>query len=76
MSRIYEYLCVDRFTHDFQHIPQITQEDDSVYGVFGDHKIRPILSQNPDDYLDILGSELSDRIKTQYRWFYDHFNYK
>jgi sulfotransferase len=26
--------------HDFNHVEQITVEDDEVYGVFGDHQIR------------------------------------
>lgn len=76
MSQIYDYLGVDDFEHDFARITQVTQEDDSVYGTFGDHIIRPVVSQNPDDYSDILGAELSSAIKTQYEWFYDYFNYK
>jgi sulfotransferase len=76
MDRIYNYFGLPSYAHNFNNIPQITVEDDEVYGVVGNHKIRPILNQNPDDYLDILGDELSNRIKKQYQWFYEYFNYK
>jgi len=76
LARIYEYLGIDYFDHDFTDVQQITEEDDVVYGVFGDHLVRPVLHTNPDDYTEILGVNMSNRIKNEYSWFYEYFNYK
>jgi sulfotransferase len=76
IKRLYEYLDVDDFTHDFSAIQQTTKEDDSIYGRFGDHAIRPVVSKNDDDYHQILGDGLSNHIRKQYQWFYKYFNYK
>jgi len=40
LNKVYDFFEVERYTHDFSNIQQITQEDDKVHGIFGDHKIR------------------------------------
>jgi sulfotransferase len=75
MNRIYDYLEVNRFTHDFNNITQITQEDDSVYGVYGDHVIKPKLTPVKPDWNDVLGTNVSTWVKNNYSWFYDYFGY-
>lgn len=75
MTRIYEYLRVPHFVHDFDNIQQITQEDDSVYGIYGDHTIRQKLEPLPKDFNEVLGSAACNWIKTNYKWFYDEFKY-
>lgn len=75
MTRIYEYLGVPHFVHDFDNIQQITQEDDSVYGIYGDHTIRQKLEPLPKDFNEVLGSAACNWIKTNYKWFYDEFKY-
>ena len=53
----------------------VTQEDDNVYGVFGDHTIRKEVKPVKESYNEILGKELSQDIANSYRWFYDYFQY-
>ena len=76
MKKVYEYLEIDSFNHDFINIEQFTKEDDEVYGVFGDHTIRPTLEMKPSDSRNILGRDVCDWIYTNYKWFYDKFGYK
>jgi len=77
MRRIYEYLEVPYFEHDFDNIVQVTQEDDSVYGLTNDlHVIRPKLQMKPSDAKSILGSDICDWLYNTYRWYYDKFGYK
>ena len=57
MNKIYDYLEVDRFNHDFKNIKQITEENDKIYGIFGDHKIRQVVEPVPAQYNEILGEE-------------------
>ena len=59
--------------HNFNHVEQITVEDDEVYGVFGDHQIRHKVRFQPSQALEIFGTGLCDWIRHHYRWFYERF---
>jgi sulfotransferase len=77
MNRIYEYLEIPHFQHDFDNIEQITTEDDEVYGLSKDlHSIRPKLDLKPSDADSVLGKDISDWLYNTYKWYYDKFNYK
>ena len=76
MNRIYEYLGVPTFKHDFDNIEQITIEDDEVYGVYGDHTIRKKLEMLESNAKKILGKDVTDWIYDNFKWYMDKFNYK
>lgn len=75
MMRIYEYLGIPHFKHNFDYIEQVTKEDDEIYGVFGDHKIRNELKLTQSKAKNLLGKQVCDWIYDHYRWFYDTFRY-
>ena len=75
MIRIYEYLELPFFEHDFDNVEQVTQEDDTVYGIYGDHTIKNKIEPVKDDYKNILGVNSCNWIKNNYKWFYDKFLY-
>ena len=75
LDKIYDYLGVPAHNHVFTDVKQITKEDDSVYGSFGDHTIRSEVKAKPSDYEEILGKETSDNIKSAYSWFFETFGY-
>jgi sulfotransferase len=75
LNRIYDYLEIPRFEHNFNNIQQVTFEDDKFFGIYGDHKIRPSLKIFSPDYNEILGLEISQQIRGLYNWFYDYFKY-
>jgi sulfotransferase len=75
LEKIYQYLEIPHFNHDFNNIEQITQEDDAVYGMYGDHQIRKKLEPLKSDYKEILGQNACNWIKNNYKWFYDEFKY-
>jgi sulfotransferase len=75
MKRVYEYLNLPYFQHDFNDIKQITQEDDSIYGIFGDHNIRHEIKPVPKTSKEILGKQTCDFILNKYSWFFNHFKY-
>ena len=75
IKRVYEYLGLPHFQHDFKNVQQLTKEDDTVYGVYGDHTIRPEIVPLKKDYNDVLGKNASNWIKSNYQWFYDEFKY-
>jgi sulfotransferase len=75
MKRVYEFLEIEPFQHDFSHIEQTTKEDDVVYGYEGLHTIRPSLEMFPSDAKDILGKDVVDWINNKYKWYNDYFGY-
>jgi len=75
MNKIYDYFGTPKYKHDFDNVEQITQEDDAVYGVYGDHTIRKKVEPLEKDYLKILGADNSDYIKTQFKWYMEKFEY-
>ena len=76
MNRIYDYLHVDRFEHSFDKIKQLTHEDDTVHGIYGDHTLREEFKMLPNDFEQVLGIELSNKIKNTYPWFFNKFYYE
>lgn len=77
MKRIYDYLEIPYFNHDFENIEQITVEDDSVYGLNYDlHTIRPSLELKNPDYKDILGKDICTWVQNTYSWYFNKFQYK
>jgi sulfotransferase len=75
MERVYEYLGLPYYDHDFDNVEQITHEDDRVYGPFGDHIIRKKVQPLKPDWDEILGRNLSASVIASYQWFYDYFKY-
>jgi sulfotransferase len=76
MKRLYEYFELPYYqSHDFENITQLTQENDLIHGIYGNHELRQKFEMKPDDYNEILGYELSQSIKNTYKWFYDYFGY-
>ena len=76
LNRIYQFLEVPYYAHDFDNIEQITIEDDEVYGVYGDHKIKQKLELPHSQAKKVLGTDVTNWIFDNYKWFFDRFNYK
>jgi len=75
LVRIYNYLGIPYFKHDFNNVEQVTKEDDEVYGAFGDHNIRMKVEPVPSKAKQLLGRDVTDWIWTNYKWFFDYFKY-
>ncbi len=75
VKRIYNYLEIPHYNHNFDNILQITKEDDNIHGVFGDHIIRPRLEMKQSDAKSILGDRVCDWIYDRYNWYFKTFGY-
>jgi len=75
MTKIYQYLDIPFYKHDFDNIEQVTKEDDEVYGAFGDHVIRKQLKLPPSKAKQLLTPDVCNWIYTNYEWFYKYFRY-
>jgi len=72
---IYKFLELEYYKHDFSKIDQITVEDDSIHGIYGDHTIRNTLKMLPNDSKEILGENVCNDIYNNFQWFFNYFNY-
>jgi sulfotransferase len=52
---IYSFLGLPPFEHNFDHVEQVTREDDSEHGFEGLHSIRSRVEPVPSDWRQILG---------------------
>jgi hypothetical protein len=72
---VYKFLELEYYKHDFSKIDQITVEDDSIHGIYGDHTIRNTLKMLPNDSKEILGENVCNDIYNNFQWFFNYFNY-
>ncbi len=64
---IYKFLGEQPFNHDFEHVEQVTTEDDVVHGISGLHDIRTAVRPGPKRARDLLGP-LADKYRGPYVW--------
>jgi sulfotransferase len=76
MTQLYQYLGIEDFIHDFDNVEQVTQEDDEIHGIFGDHTIRKKVEPLRSDAQKILGADVCKWIKDNFQWYFNRFNYK
>jgi sulfotransferase len=55
LASVYGFLELPPFGHDFDHVDQVTREDDSVHGFEGLHTIRSKVEPVPSDWRQVLG---------------------
>lgn len=58
LDRIYDFLELPRFFHDFNDIKNTVQEDDTAWGVPDLHTTRPVLEKKSSSAREILGERL------------------
>lgn len=76
MTGVYQYLGISGYKHDFDNIEQKTKEDDSVYGIYGDHLIRKEVKPMKSDAERVLGKDVCKWVKENFQWYNQRFDYK
>ena len=75
MPKVYQFLGLPDFKHNFAEVTQVTQEDDAVFGIPGLHEIRSKVEPLPNDFLDVLGPDAIRHVQQQYAWYLNLFGY-
>lgn len=73
MQKVYNYLELPYFQHDFNNIVKEVEEDSAHFGVYGNHDVRPKIEPSAKKYNEILGKEVSDAIVQGNKWYFDKF---
>jgi sulfotransferase len=58
MKEIYDFLGEEHYEHNFNHVEQVTYEDDEIHGFINLHKIRNKVEPCPSKAKEILGEEV------------------
>jgi len=76
LKKVYEYLGLEHFKHNFDNVEQTIKEDDSVYGLTSDlHTIKNKVEPLTPDYNDVLGKQICDWLDNQFAWYQQGFGY-
>lgn len=76
MKRVYEYIEEPLFEHNFKKVIKEVEENDSVFGIFGNHSVNEVVEPvKYKDWEDVIPDHLSDEIKKSYPWYFNTFNY-
>ena len=76
LNKIYNYLELESFQHNFKNVEQSIKEDDSVYGLTSDlHTIRNEVITLNTDYKEILGKDICNWIDKTYYNYQKRFGY-
>lgn len=68
ISNIYDFLEIDEFNHDFNNIKNITKEDDEIFGLIGQHDVRPTVSKQKIDKNKILSPYILNKYNNLEFW--------
>lgn len=73
MDKIYKYLDIPYFQHNFNNVEQTTTENDIFY--LHSHEIRSIVNKKESQSEKIIGKPACDWVYKNYEWFFKFFNY-
>jgi sulfotransferase len=73
MAKIYNYLEIPFYLHDFTNVEQVTQHNDILH--FANHDVDSKVEQKQSRAIDVLGEEICNQIYNQYNWYFKLFNY-
>jgi sulfotransferase len=68
INKIYDFLSIEKFDHDYNNIENRIKEDDNVYGLIGQHDVRPSISRRHIDKKEILSKYVLDKYSNQEFW--------
>ena len=68
IDKIYDFLELDRFNHDYYNIKNNVKEDDSIYGLIGQHDVRSSISRISIDKSSVLSDYVINKYSGQEFW--------
>jgi sulfotransferase len=68
IDKIYEFLGIDKFDHDYYNIENRIKEDDNVYGLTGQHDVRSSVSRRNIDKNNVLSQYVINKYSGQEFW--------
>jgi sulfotransferase len=77
VGTVYRYLGLPEYQHDFGNLKKQVVEDDSHFGPFGSHKVKPVLAKaKKRDWAEVLPQGVAEMIVAAAPWFFSQFDYE
>ena len=73
MQKLYEYLELPYFQHDFNNIVKEVEEDHQWHGIFGNHDVKKELKPSVSDYEEVIGEIVGQKVIDGHEWFFKKF---
>ena len=73
MQKLYEYLELPYFQHDFNNIVKEVEEDHQWHGIFGNHDVEKELKPSVSDYKEVIGEAVGQKVIDGHEWFFKKF---
>lgn len=76
INGVYDYIEEERFIHDFTNIKKEVIEDDSHFGIYGNHSVQKELKPSkPNQWKEVFPEYIGDMIVKSNPWFFKTFRY-
>lgn len=76
LDRVYSFIEEEPFQHDPNNVVKEVYEDDSHYGIFGNHSVKSTIKQYTSrDWSDVLNDDISSYVFDSCGWYNDAFGY-
>jgi sulfotransferase len=68
IHKIYDFLQIDKYSHDYKNIENTVKENDAVYGLSGQHDVRSTISRRKINKHKVLSKYVIDKYSGQEFW--------
>ena len=76
MQKFYSYIGEESYQHDFNKIEKNIVEDDSFFGIFGNHSVKSSITKPKNaDWSDVLNEDIAEGIRNFAKWYSKVFKY-
>lgn len=77
LNRVYDFIDEPRFfSHDFNNLVKEVYEDDSHFGVYGNHSVgKKLKPYKNSDWSDVLSNDVASYILNKCEWYAETFKY-
>ena len=76
MKRLYDFIGEAYFQHDFKNLVKQVHEDDSHFGVYGNHDVKPVMTPaKPRDWEDVLTPDIAKAVRQFASQYAELFGY-
>ena len=77
IGKIYEYLEEEKYVHDFNNIKKVVNENNSAFGIFGNHQVRKSLNLvGEKPWSDVLNDDISRNLHNSMINHQNRFHYQ
>jgi sulfotransferase len=76
INKVYQYLKEERYTHNFNNIEKLVKENNSIFGIFGNHNVKKSIKPVADKpWSDVLSDNIANSLHNAINDHQNRFGY-